>query len=129
MTDHIVVSDHVLLDISFRAARARLGILARDGVLLGASEEAYGEGITGLVQLAGPAAGLTRLARVGLENLAETDRCAHIALQWEASSLTPEQMPPGLVCAPVTSCHRSQGVAWECREHTQPARARSRPSP
>jgi len=50
----------------------------------GASEEAYGEGITGLVQLAGPAAGLTRLARVGLENLAETDRRAHIALQWEA---------------------------------------------
>ena len=84
MTDHIVVSNHVLLDISFRAARARLGILARDGVLLGASEEAYGEGIIGLVQLAGPAAGLTRLARVGLENLAETDRCAHIALQWEA---------------------------------------------
>ena len=53
-------------------------------MLLGASEEAYGEGITGLVQLAGPAAGLTRLARVGLENLAETDRRAHIALQWEA---------------------------------------------
>ncbi len=43
MTDHIVVSDRVLLDIGFRAARARLGILARDGVLLGASEEAYGE--------------------------------------------------------------------------------------
>ena len=53
-------------------------------MLLGASEEAYGEGITGLVQLAGPAAGLTRLAGVGLENLAETDDCAHIALQWEA---------------------------------------------
>ena len=81
MTDHIVVSDHVLLDINTGAARARLGILARDGVLLGASEEAYGEGITGLVQLAGPAAGRPR---VGLENLAETDRRAHIALQWEA---------------------------------------------
>jgi hypothetical protein len=50
-------------------------------VLPGVSEEAYGEGITGLVQLAGPAAGLTRLAGVGLENLAETDHCAHIALQ------------------------------------------------
>ena len=84
MTDHIVVGNRVLLDISFQGARARLGILARDGVLLGASEEAYGEGITGLVKLAGPAAGLTRLAGVGLENLAETDHCAHIALQWEA---------------------------------------------
>ena len=84
MTDHIVVGDRVLLDISFRAAWARLGILGWDGVLLGASEEAYGESIAGLVKLAGPAAGLTRLAGVGLENLAETDDCAHIALQWEA---------------------------------------------
>ena len=33
-----------------RAAQARQGILARDGVLLGASEVAYGEGITGPVR-------------------------------------------------------------------------------
>jgi hypothetical protein len=65
VTDHIVVGDRVLLDISFRAAQARLRILARDGVLPRASEEAYGEGITGLMQLAGPAAGLTRLAGSG----------------------------------------------------------------
>jgi hypothetical protein len=84
VTDHVVVGDRVLLDISFPAARARLGLLARDGVLLGASEEAYGEGITGLVQLAGPAAGLTRLAGVGLDDLAETDHCAHLAVRWDA---------------------------------------------
>ena len=72
MTDHVVVGDRVLLDISFRAAQARLRILARDGVLLRASEEVYGEGITGPMQLASPAAG----RRVGLENLAETDHCA-----------------------------------------------------
>jgi hypothetical protein len=84
VTGHIVVGDRVVLDISFRAARVRLGILARDGVLLEASEEAYGEGIAGLVRLAGPAAGLTRLAGVGPDNLAETDHCAHLALQWEA---------------------------------------------
>jgi hypothetical protein len=82
--DHIVVGDRVLLDISFPAARTRLGILAGDGVLLEASEEAYGEGITGLVQLAGAAAGLTRLAGADLESLAETGHCAHIALRWEA---------------------------------------------
>ena len=84
VTDHVVVGDRVLLDISFRAARARLPMLASDGVLLGASEEAYGEGITGLVQLAGPTAGQTRLAGVSLDNLAEADHCAHIALRWEA---------------------------------------------
>ena len=84
MTDQIVVGDRVLLDISFPAARARLAILAGDGVLLEASEEAYGEAITGLVQLAGPAAGLTRLAEVGLDDPAETGHCAHVALRWEA---------------------------------------------
>jgi hypothetical protein len=49
-----------------------------------ACEVAYGEGIGGLMEFAGPAAGLTRLAGVCLEDLTETDDCAHIALQWEA---------------------------------------------
>ena len=84
MTDHIVVGDRVLLDASFRAAAVRLGILAGDGVLLWASEAAYGEGITSLVKMAGPAAGLTRLAGARLDGLAETADCAHIALRWEA---------------------------------------------
>jgi hypothetical protein len=84
VTDRIVVGDRVLLHASFHAARARLGMLARDGILLSASEVAYGEGITGLVKAAGPAAGLTRLAGTRLEDLTETDDCAHLALQWEA---------------------------------------------
>jgi hypothetical protein len=84
VTDHIVVGDRVALNVGFRAARARLRILALDGMLLRASEVAYGESITALIELAGPAAGLTRLADVCLEDLAETDDCAHIALQWEA---------------------------------------------
>ena len=84
MTDHTVVGDRVALNVGFRAARARLRILAVDGILLRASEVAYGEGVTGLVELAGRAAGLTRLADVCLENLAEADDRAHIALQWEA---------------------------------------------
>jgi hypothetical protein len=84
VTDHIVVGDRVLLHASFHAARARLGMLAGDGMLLWASEAAYGEGITGLVKAAGPAAGLTRLAEARLEGLTETDDCAHITLQWQA---------------------------------------------
>jgi len=84
VTDHVVVGDRVLLDVGFRAARARLEILARDEMLQWACEVAYGEGITGLVKLAGPAAGLTRLAGVRLDDLAQTDNCAHIPLQWEA---------------------------------------------
>jgi NAD(P)-dependent dehydrogenase (short-subunit alcohol dehydrogenase family) len=84
VTDHIVVGDRVALDAGFHAARTRLRMLAKGGMLLRASEVAYGEGITALVELAGPAAGLTRLADVCLEDLTETDDCAHIALQWEA---------------------------------------------
>jgi hypothetical protein len=84
MSNHIVVGDRVLLDASFRAARIRLEMLAEDGTLPWASEVAYGEGITGLVKAAGPTAGLTRLARAHLDNLAETHDCAHIPLRWEA---------------------------------------------
>lgn len=85
MTDHIVVGDRVALDVGFHTACTRLRILAKGGMLLRASEVAYGEGITALVELAGPAAGLTRLADVCLEeDLTETDDCAHITLQWEA---------------------------------------------
>ena len=84
MSDHLVVGDRVLLDVGFRAAQARLEILAKKGMLSWASEVAYGEGITSLVTAAGPAAGLTRLAGAHLDDLAETHDCAHIPLQWEA---------------------------------------------
>jgi hypothetical protein len=84
MTDHIVVGDRVVLDVGFRAARARLEILARDGMLPWACEVAYGEGITALVKLAGPAAGLTRLDGVRLDDLAQTENCVHIPLRWVA---------------------------------------------
>jgi hypothetical protein len=84
VTGHTVVGDRVVLNVGFDAARTRLRILARGGMLPRACEVAYGEGITALVELAGPAAGLTRLADVRLEDLTETGDCAHIALQWEA---------------------------------------------
>jgi hypothetical protein len=84
VTDHTVVGDRVVLNVGFQAARTRLRILAKGGMLPRASEVAYGEGITALAELAGPAAGLTRLAGACMEDLTETDDCAHIALQWEA---------------------------------------------
>jgi hypothetical protein len=84
VTDHAVVGDRVALDVGFQDARTRLGILAEDGMLLRACEVAYGAGITALVELAGPAAGLTRLADVWLDDLTGTGDCAHMALQWQA---------------------------------------------
>jgi hypothetical protein len=84
VTDHTAVGVRVALNTGFHAARARLKILAKGGTLPRASEVGYCEGITGLAELADPTAGLTRLAEVWLEDLTETDDCAHIALQWEA---------------------------------------------
>lgn len=84
MTDHTVVADRVALNVGFHAIRTRLRILAESGMLLRASEVAYGEGISALVELAGPAAGLTRLADIRAGGLTETDDCAHITLEWEA---------------------------------------------
>ena len=84
MTNHTAFGLRVALDVGFDAARSRLGILAAGGMLVRASEVAYGQGITTLVELAGPAAGPTRLADVRLEDLTETDDRAHIALGWDA---------------------------------------------
>jgi hypothetical protein len=84
VTDHTAVGVRVALNTGFHDARTRLRILVKGGTLPRASEMAYGEGIVGLAELAGPAAGLTRLIGVCLDDLTETDDCAHIALQWEA---------------------------------------------
>ena len=84
MTNQIVVGDRVLLEAGFRAARARLEMLAGDEVLQRASEAAYGTGITHLVAAAGPAAGLTRLAAAYMARPAGTDGCVHVSLRWEA---------------------------------------------
>ena len=84
MTDHTAVGVRLTLNTGFHAAWARLKILARSGTLPRACEVAYGEGIAGLAELGDPAAGLTRLAGVCLEDLTETGDCPHIALQWEA---------------------------------------------
>src|SRR5262252_4601805 len=84
VTDHIAVGVRAALHAGFPAARARLKTLVQGGMLPRACEVAYGEGIGGPAELAGPAAGLTRLAGVCLEDLTETGDRAHIALQWEA---------------------------------------------
>jgi hypothetical protein len=84
MSGNVFVGDQVLVDASFDAARPRLGRLARDGVLLGASEYAYAAGITGLVDAAGLAAGMSRLVGVQPGNLAETGGRDRLSLRWEA---------------------------------------------
>jgi hypothetical protein len=70
------VGDHVLLDVSFDAARRQLRRLASDGLLLGASEYAYRAAITGLAEEAGPTAALSQLLGCDLEALRDPhQRC------------------------------------------------------
>jgi hypothetical protein len=45
LLEGMFVGDEVLLDVSFTAAWARLANLIRGGLLLSASEDAYGQGI------------------------------------------------------------------------------------
>jgi hypothetical protein len=85
MSGNAFVGDQVLVDVSFDAARCQLRRLASDGVLLGASEYAYRAGITGLVEAAGLAAELPRLAGVEPAVLVETDRYARLWLRWQAT--------------------------------------------
>jgi hypothetical protein len=84
MNSNVFTADEILMDLSFDGARCRLEHLAQDGVLLGAADYAYSAGITGLVETVGPAAGMSRLAGVRAEDIADTPDGARLWLRWEA---------------------------------------------
>jgi len=92
MSGNVFTADEISVDVSFDAARCRLAYLAQHGVLLGAAEYAYGAGITGLVETVGSAAGISRLAGVRAEEIAEAPDNARLWLRWEAIG------PDGTVC-------------------------------
>lgn len=78
------VRDEVPIDIGFEVARDRLAKL--DRWFLTASDDAYGEGMTGLSRIGprGPAPGISRLAEIRLQSLTAHDGHAGLALRWEA---------------------------------------------
>ena len=84
MSSNVFVGDHILMDVGLDTARRQLERLAADGLLLSASEHAYGAGIADLVETAGLAAGMSRLVGVQPGDLMETDGCARLWLRWEA---------------------------------------------
>ncbi len=81
----VFVSDQVLLDVSFPAARDALVSRIRGGLLGSASAQAYGEGLTGLARVGPPvpAPGVPRLIGVHYRDLTVRDDHARIALRWE----------------------------------------------
>jgi hypothetical protein len=86
MTSEMFIGDHVLLNIGFVAARARLGNLAGGGLLLGASEHAYAETITGLADATGSVAAAPQLAGVRPGDLTGTARTAQLPVHWEVTT-------------------------------------------
>jgi hypothetical protein len=126
VTEHIIVGDRVLLGSGFRAARTRLEALAQGGILLHASELAYGEGIAVLVEEAGPPAGLTRLAEAFLDNLAGADDYVHTALRWEAIAADGTlftALEADLMLAPAGGKHTAIALAGTYRPQPGPAGA------
>jgi len=86
MTGEMFIGDHVQLNIGFAAARSRLGHLARGGVLLGASEHAYSETITGLADTSGSVHGASQLAGVRPGDITETRGTAQLPVHWEVTT-------------------------------------------
>jgi len=79
----VFIGDEVQLEVSFAVARERLVQLTEGGALISASEDAYGRGTASLTRVG--AAGLSKLVRVQLRELAWTDRSAGLAIRWEAT--------------------------------------------
>jgi hypothetical protein len=82
----LVCYDEMLVDASFDAARARLADLARGGMLLDASQYAYGEGIAGVARIGPPASvrGMSRLAEAHFRGPVIREDTAVLTLRWEA---------------------------------------------
>jgi hypothetical protein len=83
----VFVSGEVSLDVSFTAARARLANLIGGGFLVGASAQAYGDGITGLTAVSplGSALGMPGLCQVHFRDLKAGGDSARFALRWEVT--------------------------------------------
>jgi hypothetical protein len=77
------VGAEVLLEVGFEVARERLARLAESGVLISASQDAYGRETARLVRVG--IAGLSKLVRVQARELARTDTSAGLAIRWEAT--------------------------------------------
>jgi hypothetical protein len=76
------VGDEVPLEVGFAVAREGLARLAESGALIGASQDAYShEG----AHLRVGVAGLSKLVRVHVRELAQTDTSAGLAVRWEAT--------------------------------------------
>jgi hypothetical protein len=89
------VSEEIDLDVSFPVARAGLLELTRGGWLSAASDDAYAEGLTGLIRVGpfGDLFGASKLVRVLLLEPVERDGTVLLTLRWEATGVMGRLFP------------------------------------
>jgi hypothetical protein len=89
------VSEETDLDISFPVARAGLLGLIRGGWLSAASDDAYADGLSGLIRVGpfGDLFGASKLVRVLLLEPAERDGTVLLTLRWEATGVMGRLFP------------------------------------
>jgi hypothetical protein len=83
----MIVGDRARVETSFATAQARLADLARGGLLPGAAQDAYAEGITYLVRVGplGSAPGLSKVIEVQYRDLIQRADTAVLTLRWQAT--------------------------------------------
>lgn len=88
-------SQEVRLDMTFARARARLAVLCNAGWLSGPSEQAYAEGLAGLIRVGpyGAVLGASKLVRVQLLEPVPRDDAVVLPLRWEASGAAGRLFP------------------------------------
>ena len=81
------VGHQVILNVGFGAARARLANLVHDDLLVIASQDAYGEAVSGLARVGplGSAPGLSKLVQVQARDLVIGQGSAVLTLRWQAT--------------------------------------------
>lgn len=89
------VGDEVMLDLGFPAARARLVGLAHGGWLSDASDDAYAEGLSGLIRVGpfGDMVGASKLVRILLLEPLERDDSVTLTVRWEATGVMGRLFP------------------------------------
>jgi hypothetical protein len=78
------VQHETTLPLPFASATARLENVVHGTVLVTASQQSYGEGVTGVFRV-GPARGVSRLVEVRFRDLVMHGDTAVLTLRWEAS--------------------------------------------
>lgn len=77
------LADQIIVHADFDAARAGLAQLAASGALFGSAQDAYGGTAAGIARVG--VAGLSKLVRVQVCELADTTDSAGLAIRWEAT--------------------------------------------